>query len=95
MQYCAQPGCSQLVVRGYCPRHAHFRRPYYTVRWKQLRQQVLAEQAYECAQCGVVQRRLEVDHIVKHEGSDHRFWDRANLQALCPACHVAKTKRGA
>jgi 5-methylcytosine-specific restriction endonuclease McrA len=45
--------------------------------------------------CGVVQRRLEVDHIVKHEGSDHRFWDRANLQALCPTCHVAKTKRGA
>ena len=95
MQYCGAPGCSVLVVRGYCPRHAVFRRPYYTERWKQLRTVVLRDQAYACAHCGQVQRRLEVDHITKHEGNAERFWDRANLQALCPSCHNAKTKQGA
>ena len=95
MQYCAQPGCSTLVVRGYCPRHAHHRRPYYSSSWKALRQEVITDQASACAHCGVVQARLEVDHITPHAGDALRFWDRANLQALCPSCHVAKTKAGA
>lgn len=93
MQYCAQPGCSLLVARGYCVQHATHRRPYFTRQWKELRTQVLVEAAYTCAGCGVVQPRLEVDHITPHAGDPLRFWARANLQALCPTCHVAKTKR--
>jgi 5-methylcytosine-specific restriction protein A len=60
-----------------------------------VRPQVLLEAAHTCAQCGHVQRRLEVDHIVKHNGDPRLFWDPANLQALCPTCHLAKTQRGA
>jgi 5-methylcytosine-specific restriction protein A len=101
---CIETGCSALVVCGRCPRHAvqrehqrnnyAIRRWYRTLRWRYLRAQVLREQAYECAQCHHVQVELEVDHIVKHDGHPARFWDRTNLQALCPACHSAKTARG-
>ena len=94
MQYCAEPGCPALVRRGRCPRH-NSKLLYYRAPWKRLRAQVLRDQVYACAQCGRVQRQLEVDHIVKHEGDVRRFHDRANLQALCHACHVAKSQQGA
>jgi 5-methylcytosine-specific restriction protein A len=93
MQYCVQPGCSVLVRRGRCPQHNQ-KLWYARARWFRLRQQVLVSQAYQCAACGRVQAQLEVDHIVKHDGDPHRFWDRLNLQALCPTCHVAKSQRG-
>jgi len=100
MQYCAQPGCSLLVPRGACARHAvrsnvDVRRWYRIARWFRLRQQVLVEQAYACAQCGQVTLTLEVDHIRKHDGNEALFWNRENLQALCGGCHIAKTKAGA
>ena len=100
MQYCAQPGCAVLVPRGACPRHtvranATVRRWYRVARWARLRQQVLIDQAYACAQCGHVALALEVDHIRKHDGDPTLFWMRENLQALCPQCHIAKTKAGA
>jgi 5-methylcytosine-specific restriction endonuclease McrA len=35
-----------------------------------------------------------VDHIVKHEGDQVRFWDEANnWQALCRACHDGDKQR--
>lgn len=43
--------------------------------------------------CGHIQVNLQVDHVQPHEGRLERFWDRANLQALCPSCHSAKTSR--
>ncbi len=101
MQYCAQPGCSVLVPRGRCPAHqpprqnVAVRRWYRITSWAWLRRQVIVEQASACAQCGRVTVRLEVDHIRKHEGDPARFWDRENLQALCPHCHVLKTRAGA
>jgi len=70
------------------------RKWYYTVAWAHLRQQVLTDAAYTCAQCGMVQAWLDVDHIVKHNGDPARFWDRANLAALCKRCHSAKTQQG-
>jgi 5-methylcytosine-specific restriction protein A len=104
LQYCTQPGCSVLVPRGRCRTHAvqqdHARRNfdvrkwYDTTRWQRLRLRVLVDQAYACAQCGQVQLRLEVDHIVKHDGNAARFWNRENLQALCTPCHTRKTTRG-
>jgi 5-methylcytosine-specific restriction endonuclease McrA len=104
LQYCAYPGCSQQVSRGRCPAHAlqaeqarpnyAVRRWYRTARWKYLRAQVLRDANYTCAQCGQVRVELDVDHRLKHDGDVRRFWDRTNLQALCPSCHAVKTARG-
>jgi 5-methylcytosine-specific restriction enzyme A len=105
MQYCAQPGCSQLVPRGRCRTHAvqrehtrsnyDTRRWYRTLRWGRLRAALLRDCAYTCAQCGVVQRQLEVDHVQRHDGNPRLFWDVRNLQVLCPSCHATKTAAGA
>jgi 5-methylcytosine-specific restriction endonuclease McrA len=100
MPYCVAPGCAAIVPRGRCRAHtvrrenAVTRRWYYTARWMALRAEVLREALYTCGICGQVQQRLEVDHIRKHHGDPGRFWDKANLQALCPTCHHAKTQRG-
>jgi 5-methylcytosine-specific restriction endonuclease McrA len=98
--YCTHPGCPVRVASGACPQHAVranyvVRRWYRTMRWIRLRYQVLVDAAYTCAQCGHVQTELEVDHIVKHDGDPVRFWNRHNLQALCPPCHARKTATGA
>jgi 5-methylcytosine-specific restriction endonuclease McrA len=95
MQYCVQPGCSVLVRRGRCRQHNQPKLWYARARWFRLRAEVLVAAAYQCALCGHVAAALEVDHIVKHDGDPARFWDRANLQALCPTCHSEKTNRGA
>ena len=97
--YCAHPGCPVRVQRGCCPTHAgrvnaDVRRWYCTVRWFRLRQQVLVDQAYACAQCGHVGIDFDVDHITPHEGHSRLFWARMNLQALCKACHTRKTRGG-
>lgn len=106
LAYCTEPGCPIRVSRGRCEAHAlpprqesdrddvAVRRWYRTARWTRLRLAVLVDAAYTCADCGAVQLRLEVDHIRKHRGHPDRFWDRGNLQALCPTCHQAKTMRG-
>src|SRR5262245_12823912 len=101
LQYCIHPGCSQIVSRGRCARHAvqeehardnyAIRRWYRTARWTRLRTRVLREQTYACAQCGQVQLALDVDHIQPHRGDARLFWDRTNLQALCSPCHTRKT----
>src|SRR5262245_43177049 len=103
VQYCTQPGCSQLVSRGRCVRHAvqqeharpdyAVRRWYRTVRWSRLRLIVLGLCAYTCASCGHVQAQLEIDHIRPHHGNRSLFWNPQNLQALCPPCHTRKTMR--
>jgi len=105
MVFCAHPGCGVLVQKGRCATHARvmdqqrpnrdIRRWYYRDHWRRLRQQVLVECGYTCAQCGVIQQSLDVDHIVKHEGNPELFRDRNNLQALCVGCHLRKTNRGA
>lgn len=104
MRYCVQPGCGVLVGSGRCSVHARtreqargnlaIRKLYKTDRWERLRLRVLVESAYQCAQCGDVTVRLEVDHIRPHRGDLRSFWDRSNLQALCVACHTRKTTRG-
>ena len=105
---CLEPGCGARVPFGRCLAHARrgpvrleaerenvaVRRWYRTARWARLRLAVLVDAAYTCASCGVVQVRLEVDHVTRHDGDPARFWDRSNLQALCPGCHATKTNRG-
>jgi 5-methylcytosine-specific restriction protein A len=104
LQACAVPGCGVRVASGRCAPHAvqleHTRRNrdvrkwYYIAQWAHLRQQVLTDAAFTCAQCGSVQGDLHVDHIVKHNGDPEVFWNRANLQTLCASCHQRKTARG-
>lgn len=97
MQFCLEPGCPRLVTHGRCTLHAKdnvaVRRWYRTVRWRRLREQVLSEAMYTCARCGHTQINLQVDHVQPHGGHMECFWNRANLQALCPSCHTAKTMR--
>ncbi|HYZ13760.1 MAG TPA: HNH endonuclease signature motif containing protein [Actinomycetota bacterium] len=56
--------------------------------WSRLRAQVLLEEP-RCRSCGGPS--TEVDHVLARAngGTD----DRANLAALCSACHAAKTVR--
>jgi 5-methylcytosine-specific restriction protein A len=112
MRPCPAPGCPILTPGGYCQVHARpryrtplqererpnqaSRRWYRIARWRRLRQQVLVEQAYQCANpaCRQVVLEQDIDHVIPHQGDVKLFWDRANLQALCRPCHTRKTLRG-
>ena len=105
---CRQRGCVALVrsASGFCAMHQQVqqarRRIYddrrgssaqrgYGYAWQQLRAEVIAQEPI-CRVCRIAPS-AEVDHILplKRGGSN----DRANLQALCHACHVTKTQREA
>lgn len=102
------PRCPALVEKGttYCPAHARqreqarpnadARRWYHTARWQRLRALVLMEEPLcrDCQAQGQVTASTDVDHITPHRGDAGRFWDSANLQGLCHACHSRKTQRG-
>jgi 5-methylcytosine-specific restriction protein A len=101
MQTCAQPRCPVLVEKGYCPTHAarpnaDIRRWYHTALWQRLRALVLREEPLcrECLKEGRDTPSTDVDHIIRHQGIWALFFDRANLQGLCHACHSRKTRRG-
>jgi 5-methylcytosine-specific restriction protein A len=70
------------------------RRGYGTRPWSLLRKQVLVDQGFACASCGIITTSLEVDHILPHDGNLALFWNRTNLQGLCVLCHSRKTRRG-
>lgn len=57
--------------------------------WRRKRAAILIRDEYTCQKCQLVTLDLEVDHIVNvaKGGTD----DEDNLQALCVACHKAKT----
>jgi len=69
-------------------------------RWRHpvwgLRAQVLADNPWcvECQQRGALEVATDVDHIIPHRGDPDRFWNRENLQGLCPTCHRRKTHQG-
>lgn len=102
---CAQPGCSDLVARGYCTTHQRGRTEQrtayrgtaaqqgYGYAWQQLRLRVLHDEPY-CRHCladGRAVPATDVDHITPREqgGTD----DRSNLQPLCHPHHSRKTAR--
>ena len=104
---CATHGCPVLVPKGYC---AHcqagrerdrplfeVRRLYRTARWTRMRASVLREEPVcrTCREHGRVTAASDVDHVQPHRGDLRVFWNRENLQALCRACHSAKTSGGA
>ena len=60
-----------------------------SVRWNDLRSQVLKRDQDKCVKCG--KPAEEVDHIKEIWEGGPEF-DLANLQSLCHDCHVAKTR---
>jgi 5-methylcytosine-specific restriction endonuclease McrA len=68
-----------------------FWRPWYkTSRWQRLRWSVLVRDLFTCQACKrIVASKGEAiaDHVRPHRGNEERFWDMANLQCLCKACH--------
>jgi 5-methylcytosine-specific restriction protein A len=67
---------------------------YQTTRWQALRLAVLNRQplCVMCQYAGRVTPATDVDHIERHAGDSRRFWDMKNLQPLCRAHHIEKTK---
>lgn len=61
-----------------------------------LRWRVLLDARFTCRMCGrleVDDSQLVADHIVPHRGDPCLFFDRANLQCLCKACHDSAKQR--
>lgn len=74
-------------VGSYAPHpHKHL---YGSRWWRENRMKVIAANPL-CETCGRLAE--EVDHIKPHRGDKALFEDASNLQALCKACHKAKTR---
>jgi 5-methylcytosine-specific restriction endonuclease McrA len=75
---------------------APWRRWYKTARWQRLRWSVLVRAVFTCAACQRVEGNtalLVADHIEPHRGDEAKFWNEANLQCLCKACHDGAKQR--
>ena len=81
----AGPAALALSRRRVSRRHARLN----TSRWAIVRRKILDSANWRCAVCGGYAN--EVDHIRPlHRGGDP--WARTNLQAICRAHHIAKTR---
>lgn len=61
----------------------------YGYKWQQARLQHLQQQplCVYCERQGRITAASVVDHKIPHRGDMNLFWDRANWQSLCSACH--------
>ena len=101
-------GCGRATLGRYCERcrtrgnareeRGSAARRGYGWRWRKYREGYLAAHPL-CGDpfkrhVGVVRAATDVDHVEPVSGpEDARFWDPANLQALCHACHSVKTAK--
>ncbi|HEX7883151.1 MAG TPA: HNH endonuclease [Afipia sp.] len=65
---------------------------YKLARWRGLRLRIFLRDLYTCQRkgCGLIEgdtALLVCDHVKPHRGDEALFWDEANLQTLCKACH--------
>lgn len=75
------------------PTLAQLERLRATGRWTRLREFVLVAEPL-CRECGLHGRvtvATQVDHVVPAALDVDRFFDLANLQPLCTACHATKS----
>jgi 5-methylcytosine-specific restriction protein A len=65
----------------------------YTRQWEKARRAYLSEHplCVLCRQQGRITAATVVDHIEAHRGDEDKFWNEANWQSLCVACHARKT----
>lgn len=103
---CLEPGCTKCAGQGgYCEAHARQEKPrlfegarrkrsapyislYNTGAWRKMRAAFLGSHPF-CARCG--SPATVADHVIPHRGNEALFFDEANLQPLCKACHSRKT----
>ena len=81
---------------AYRDRNEPWRAWYKTSRWQRLRWYVLTAAQFVCAMCHRLEGKsseLVADHITPHKGDEALFWDQANIQCLCRACHDGTKKR--
>jgi 5-methylcytosine-specific restriction enzyme A len=106
-RYCSQPGsrCSDFATKdGRCTAHqrkdsdtrshqAQAWHKLYGARWQRYRLVFLADHplCVECEGQGAIEPATVVDHITPHRGDVALFWDGANHQPMCTACHNRKT----
>jgi 5-methylcytosine-specific restriction endonuclease McrA len=64
---------------------------HHSPRWRGLRLQALRRDGWRCVRCAA-RGRLEVDHRQPRERRPDLAWALDNLQTLCRACHIDKTK---
>lgn len=105
---CNAAGCNVLTRERHCDRHAKEKQQWtrgmqsresqqlYGWRWSKASKQFIREHplCVECEGRGKTTASHCTDHIVPHRGNEVLFWDEDNWQALCRACHDAKTRRG-
>jgi 5-methylcytosine-specific restriction protein A len=104
MRYCAHPGCSELVSRGYCEKHERVQKAkrnlkkrdefYGTNRWRKVRNRYwkLHPLCEDCLSRGITKQADMVDHIEEIKAGGAKL-DPNNLRALCWGCHAKKTVR--
>lgn len=99
MTVCLQPGCPQLVERGWCPNHRprrnrrRDRQVYDTAAWQRVRTRYRSRHPH-CHVCGAPTE--DVDHVIPRRilvaaginNPDHDRW----LQPLCHRHHSEKTQ---
>ena len=101
------PPPDRLKGQGFATRNAErwatrvSRKWYNSARWKALRWDVLVDAMFTCARCKRIEANtslLVADHMVAHRDDEDLFFNPANLQCLCKACHDSakqKEERGA
>lgn len=70
---------------------------YHTKRWSRLRWSVLVRDRFTCQHkgCGLIISKtsdLVAHHKVRHRGNPVLFWDDANVECVCRACHDGPIK---
>jgi 5-methylcytosine-specific restriction endonuclease McrA len=71
---------------------------YKTARWRKLRLEILTRDLFTCQMegCGCIEpdtSQLVCDHVIPHRGDERLFWNPANLQCLCKACHDSRKQK--
>lgn len=58
-----------------------------TRKFKEFRINILIKSSYRCSECGVVNGRLEIDHIKPVKFFPELVLDEENVRVLCRECH--------